>query len=218
MKFTALTASAVASLATLVMAPAASASVVVISNQSVWNMYTALQGATMATETFESFPEGYGGASATGTAGSTTWNASSKGGLYFGAVGGQQAISTLFPNTTIDGTLNFTFAPGVQGIGGEFFGLDENFNVVLANITVTLGNGSTYTTETKSATNFVGFYSSGAAISSISISTSTLNMYPAVGNLYFATVPAPGAIALLCLSGIAGTRSRRRAMPMRSSL
>ena len=35
MKFTALTASAVASLATLVMAPAASASVVVISNQSV---------------------------------------------------------------------------------------------------------------------------------------------------------------------------------------
>jgi hypothetical protein len=217
MKFTAFTASAVASLATLVMAPAASASVTVITNQTVWNIYSASQGATTATETFDGFPDGYGGASASGTAGGTSWTATSEGGLYFGLVNGSNAISTLFSNTTVNSSINFTFAPGVQGIGGEFFGLDENFNVMLASITVILGDGTSYTNEMNSATSFVGFYSNGAAISSMSVSTSTANMYPAVGNLYFATVPAPGAIALLCFSGIASTRSRRRAMPMRSS-
>jgi hypothetical protein len=209
---TTLTASAVASLATLVMAPAASAAVVVISDQTVWNMYTAAQGATVATETFESFNTGYA-RSATGTAGATTWFANSQGGLYFGPVDGQQALTTEFSNRTLDATLNFTFAPGVQGIGGQMFGTDENMNVVLARITVTLADGASYTNDQTSSANFVSFYSNGATISSISITTSTPNTYTTVGNLYFATVPSPGAIALLCLSGIAGTRSRRRAMP-----
>ena len=206
MKNTTLAVSTLVGFATLGMASVASGAVTVLNSQFAWNAYTAIQGATVATETFESFT-GYQ-PSATGTAGGTTWTANaSLGQITFQELGTQKVISTALGGRT----LNFTFAPGVQGIGGEMFGTNASFEVVLAAITVTLADGTSYVNDQTSASDFVGFYSNGAAIASISVSTSTEGTYATVDNLYFATVPAPGALALISLAGVVGGRSRRRA-------
>ena len=206
MKNTTLAVSTLVGFATLGMASVASGAVTVLNSQFAWNAYTAIQGATVATETFESFT-GYQ-PSATGTAGGTTWTANaSLGQITFQELGTQRVISTALGGRT----LNFTFAPGVQGIGGEMFGTNASFEVVLAAITVTLADGTSYVNDQTSASDFVGFYSNGAAIASISVSTSTPGTYATVDNLYFATVPAPGALALISLAGVVGGRSRRRA-------
>ena len=209
MKNTTLVASTLVGFATLALASVASGAVVVLNSHVAWDVYVAAKGATVATETFESFEPGYA-ASATGTAGVTTWSASASGGLYFGAVNVPPVHQVMSTNNS-GTTLNFTFAPGVQGIGGEMFGTNMSFGVVLAQITVTLADGTSYVNDQEDATDFVGFYSNGATISSISISTSTPDTYATVDNLYFATVPAPGALALLSLAGVVGGRSRRRA-------
>ena len=206
MKNTTLVVSTLVGFATLGMASVASGAVTVLNSQFAWNAYTAIQGATVATETFESFT-GYQ-PSATGTAGGTTWTANaSLGQITFQELGTQKVISTALGGRT----LNFTFAPGVQGIGGEMFGTNASFEVVLAAITVTLADGTSYVNDQTSASDFVGFYSNGAAIASISVSTSTEGTYATVDNLYFATVPAPGVLALISLAGVVGGRSRRRA-------
>jgi hypothetical protein len=206
MKNTTLVVSTLVGFSTLGMASVASGAVVVLNSQFAWNAYTAIKGATVATETFESFT-GYH-SSETGTAGGTTWTASASfGEITFQALGTHQVISTAQGGRT----LNFTFAPGVQGIGGEMFGTNAAFQVVPAEITVRLADGTSYVNDQTSASDFVGFYSNGAAIASISVSTSTEATYVTVDNLYFATVPAPGALALLSLAGVVGGRSRRRA-------
>jgi MYXO-CTERM domain-containing protein len=64
-----------------------------------------------------------------------------------------------------------------------------------------------------SAASFVGFYSTGASIASMSITSGSLaggSLYPTVDNLYFASVPAPGALALLGLAGLTARRRVRR--------
>ncbi len=210
MKNTTLVVSTLVGFATLGMASVASGAVVVLNSQYAWNAYTAIKGATVATETFEGFVVDAAPASASRTVGDTTWTASATGGLYFGNVD-VPPVHRVISTTVANQTLNFTFAPGVQGIGGEMFGTDTAFAVVLARITVTLSDGTSYVNDQTTATAFVGFYSNGATISSISVATSTLNTYATVDNLYFATVPAPGALALLSLAGVVGGRSRRRA-------
>ena len=55
MKNTTLVVSTLVGFATLGMASVASGAVVVLNSQFAWNAYTAIQGATVATETFESF-------------------------------------------------------------------------------------------------------------------------------------------------------------------
>lgn len=208
MKNTTFIVSTLVGFATLGMASVASGAVVVLNSQFAWNAYTAIQGATVATEDFENFL-GFV-QSVTGTAGGTTWTANATGGLFFSDLNVppvQRVISTTADNVT----LNFTFAPGVQGIGGEIFGMGSGSEFMLARITVTLADGTSYVNDQTSATAFVGFYSNGATISSISVATSTPDSYATVDNLYFATVPAPGALALLSLAGVVGGRSRRRA-------
>ena len=209
MKNTTLAVSIVATLAGLGMSSITSGAVVVLNSRVAWDVYVAAQGATVATEDFESFADGFQ-LSATGTAGGTTWTANATAGLYFGQVNVPPLHQVISTNSE-EVTLNFTFAPGVQGIGGEMFGTNANFGVLLARITVTLADGTSYVNDQDDATDFVGFYSNGATISSISVATSTPDTYATVDNLYFATVPAPGALALISLAGVVGGRSRRRA-------
>jgi hypothetical protein len=206
MKNTTLVVSIVATLAGLGMSSIASGAVVVINSRATWDAYVAFHGATVATETFESFNNGFK-ETATRTAGGTTWTADALDGLWFANVGTPKVITTFANNRTLD----FTFAPGVQGIGGEMFGTTSGLEVVLARITVTLADGTSYVNDQGTVTDFVGFYSDGATISSISVATSTPGTYATVDNLYFATVPAPGALALISLAGVVGGRSRRRA-------
>lgn len=200
---------AVSIVAGLGMASLASGAVVVFNDHTTWNVYTGIQGATVATEDFESFAPGPQ-PSAMGTVGGTTWTADATGELYFGNVN-VPPLHRVISTNIFNATLNFTFAPGVQGIGGEMFATTAEFGVVLARITVMLADGTSYVNDQTSASDFVGFYSNGAAIASLSVSTSTPGTYATVDNLYFATVPAPGALALISLAGVVGGRSRRRA-------
>ena len=210
MKNTTLAVSIVATLAGLGMSSITSGAVVVLNSRATFDVYVAFQGATVATEDFESFLVGGAPPSASRTVGGTTWIASAAGGLFFGNVD-VPPVHRVISTNLFNATLNFTFAPGVQGIGGEMFGTNADFGVLLARITVTLADGTSYVNDQDDATDFVGFYSNGATISSISVATSTPDTYATVDNLYFATVPAPGALALISLAGVVGGRSRRRA-------
>ena len=209
MKNTTLAVSIVATLAGFGMSSIASGAVVVLNSRATWNAYVGFQGATVAEEDFESF-NGFVAPSATRTVGGTTWTASAAGGLFFGNVD-VPPVHRVISTNGANATLNFTFAPGVQGIGGEMFATNASFGVVPARITVMLADGTSYVNDQTSASDFVGFYSNGAAIASLSVSTSTEGTFATVDNLYFATVPAPGALALISLAGVVGGRSRRRA-------
>jgi hypothetical protein len=181
----------------------ASAAVISFTSFSIWNNYAVGSGASVLTETFDGISNGFYPSPFSGSVGGINWTALASGGLY--VQGGQ--FSTNNPEA-----LTFNVSPGVQGIGGNLYGTDINFNVVPSIVQVTLNDGSSYIGFQGASTDFVGFYSTGAAISSISISAMPGmpgggDVYPTANNLYFAAVPAPGAIALL---GLAGLSARRR--------
>ena len=160
----------------------------------------------MATETFNSY-DGFYNNPLTGSVGGINWSASATGGLFCDGLNGW--FST---NNPVAAT--FTFAPGVMSVGANIFGTDSSFNIVSAKITVTLADGSSYIARSNGPADFVGFISSGAAISSLTMNGvatagSTSNVYVTANNMYFGVnvIPAPGAAALI---GLAALVSRRR--------
>ncbi len=189
---------------TVVMTQAASAAMVTFTNATLWNGFTVAQGGSVATETFNSY-NGFYLNGLTGTAGGIQWTASAPGELYAGS----GFMSTNSP----EALLTFTLSPSVQGVAGNFFATDASFNILPAIIGVQLADGSAYVGYAASAADFVGFYSTGAAISSISVSVAgnlpAGSNFATVDNLYFA-VPAPGALALIGVAGIIGGSRKRR--------
>lgn len=193
----------VAAIAAIAVTSASSAAVVSFTNKFVWDGYVTASGASIATETFDSFANGFA-TTASGVVGGITWTAGAANGLF--VEGGQ--MSTNLPET-----LNFTFSPEVRGVSGNIYSTDISFNIVASIIEVTLTDGTSYIGYSDSATSFVGFYSTGASIASMSITSTALgggSVYPTVDNLYFASVPAPGALALVGLAGLAARRRVRR--------
>ena len=187
------------------MTQAASAAMITFTNNTLWSGFVASQGKTVAPETFNSY-NGYYVSGLSGNAGGIQWTASAPGNLYADL----GYMSTNNPSET----LTFTLSPSVQGVAGNFFGTDQSFGILPAIIGVQLADGSSYVGYAASAADFVGFYSTGASISSISVTASnvsgTQSIYATVDNLYFAVVPAPGAVALLGLAGlVSGARKRR---------
>jgi hypothetical protein len=120
----------------------------------------------VVTETFNSY-DGFLNNGLTSNAGGIQWTASAPGGLFAG-VGFMSTYNA-------EALLTFTLLPSVQGIGGNFFASDYEFNILPAIIGVQLADGLAYMYNTSSLADFIGFYSTGASISSISISV--------VGNL-----------------------------------
>ena len=189
---------------TVAVTQAASAAMITFTNNTLWSSFSAAQGKTVATETFNSY-NGFYANGLTGNAGGIQWTASAPGDLYAGS----GFMSTNAP----EALLTFNLAPSVQGVAGNFFATDAAFNVLPAIIGVQLADGSSYIGYATTAADFVGFYSTGAAISSISVSVAgnlpAGTNFATVDNLYFA-VPAPGAIALLGVAGlVSGARKRR---------
>ena len=189
----------------VVMTQAASAAMVTFTNNTLWTNFAASQGnSAVATETFDSY-NGFYLNGLTGNAGGIQWTASAPGELYAG--------SGYMSTNSADALLTFTLSPSVQGVAGNFFATDASFNILPAIIGVQLADGSAYVGNATSLSDFVGFYSTGASISRISITT--LGNLPAgtnfatVNNLYFA-VPAPGAVALIGLAGLIGGSRKRR--------
>ena len=189
-------------------ASSSSATIIVFTNESDWDNFAAGNGAAMFTETFETY-NGFYASPLTGSMGGVNWAATATGGIFVGAVGTSQALST---NNPVPMTLNFSGGSVVQGISGNLYATDSNFNVVQSFVFLTQ-DGTSYAASIGSATAFVGFYSTTSAITSIVMSASPLaggpaNVYPTFDNMTFAIVPAPGAIALLGLAGFAGRRRR----------
>ena len=189
----------------VVMTQAASAAMVTFTNNTLWTNFAASQGnSAVATETFDSY-NGFYLNGLTGNAGGIQWTASAPGELYAG--------SGYMSTNSAEALLTFTLSPSVQGVAGNFFATDASFNILPAIIGVQLADGSAYVGNATSLSDFVGFYSTGASISSISI-TVVGNLpagtnFATVNNLYFA-VPAPGAVALIGLAGLIGGSRKRR--------
>ena len=182
---------------------ALSAAVTSYSDFSFWTEDVVASGSSVATETFNSY-DGYYPGSITGNTGGITWTANSSGDLY--------CSYGLFSTNNANVAATFTFAPGVQAVGGNIFGTASDFSSISnARIQVTLADGTAYVGYSSSAADFVGFISDGAAISSMTILATKpgVNVWVTADNLYFGVtaVPAPGAIALV---GLAGLVSRRR--------
>jgi hypothetical protein len=184
-----------------------SAEITTYSDFIYWGEDVVASGKTVATETFNSY-NGLYASPLTGSAGGINWSATAVGGLYCDGLNGW--FST---NNPVAAT--FTFAPGVMSVGANIFGTeDSSFNIVQAKITVTLADGSSYVARSNGPTEFVGFISDGAAISSLTMNAvatagSTSNVYVTANNMYFGVtvIPAPGAAALI---GLAALVSRRR--------
>jgi hypothetical protein len=190
---------ACAALGVAAAASSASAAIISFSQQNVWDAYTANQALSVVTEDFNN-TSGFYSSGFSSSVGGVTWTATATGGLY--------AQSGLF-STNNPTSLSFSFAPGVQGVAGNFFGTDVSFDPEPSLVQVTLADGNSSILFANGPADFVGFFSTGAAISGLTITAAgSGNVYPTVDNLFFAVpVPAPGAAALI---GLAAMVCRRR--------
>jgi hypothetical protein len=188
--------------ASAMLASGASAAIATYSNFSSWQQDVVAAGSSVATETFNSY-NGYYASPLTGSTGGINWSAAATGGVYC-------QYGYFSTNNPVAAT--FTFAPGVMSVGANIFGTDPSFNTLPATITVTLADGSSYIASTTGPSDFVGFISNTAAISSLTMTASDTapgDIYVTADNMYFGVVPAPGALALLAAAGLSATRRRR---------
>ena len=203
MKINKLTSTLIATVVCASFVQLATASVVTFTNKTLWNSYSASHGTSVSTETFNSL-SGYYAGPVSGTADSSIWTASAPSGLF--ATAG-------FLQTSHPETMTFSFAGGVQGVSAYVFATDTSMNSAPSIMEVALSDGSTYIGYSTSINDFVGFYSNGAAITGLTITATAVPggpavVYPTVDTMYFATIPAPGAIALLGLAGFVVRRRR----------
>ena len=181
----------------------AHAGVVVTPSQLLWNHRVTSGGQSVGTETFNSYV-GYNASGVTGDVGDVTWTASaSPSGLL--ASNGNLRTADAFA------TLTFSFSKGVRGVAGNIFGSNVLGNAVPAIIDVTMSDGTAYEGIAFSAGEFIGFYSSTANITSLSITVASFDpsdsVHAAIDNLYLA-VPSPGVAALVGLAGLLAKRRR----------
>jgi hypothetical protein len=190
----------VAAASALALSGAASAGIISFNDSSLFALFASSAGKSVATEEFSSY-SGFYSSPLTGNFASApgfTWTATATGGLF--ADGG-------FMSTNEPTAVTFSFNQGVQGVGGRFFATDFAFAVQPTFLNITLSDGSGFIGSINSATAFTGFYSTGALITSITISVDS-GEYPAADTLSI-IVPAPGAVALLGAAGLVGRRRRR---------
>lgn len=169
----------------------------------------------LGTDTLSSY-EGFHGGGWSGTAGSVGWTATSDPGIAFGINSdlGSRVMSSYSPAQPM--TFTFNYPGGIGGFGGNFFVAFISFVAAprTLSVDVTLADSSVYSFSRVDplATDFWGFRSSGAAITSVTLS-STTDEFPTVGNLSFlslSTVPEPSALLLVGAVLGAATFRRRR--------
>jgi len=192
---------------TLLVSSIASSALIVTSSSSTFAAIVAFQGGTISTESFEAY-NGFYASPLTGGSGDSAWSASATGGIYCGAVGASQVLST---NNPVPLTISFA-SPNVFAVGGNFFNTDPSFGIVPGLITISAAGVSYVYASDGSSTSFGGFISTSGAIDWIKIesiqSTPTMPLYPTVDNLVVGVVPSPAVLALGALAGAFGRRRR----------
>ena len=192
-------------LSTLLVSSIASSALIVTNSSSTFAAIVANQGGTIVGESFEAY-NGFYASPLTGGFGDSAWSAAAVGGIFCGAVGTSQTLST---NNPVPLTISFS-SPNVFAVGANFFNTDSNFNIVPGLITISVAGVTYVYTSDGSSTSFGGFISTSGAIDSIKIESiqSTQNLYPTVDNLVIGVVPSPAVLALGALAGAFGRRRR----------
>jgi hypothetical protein len=194
--------------ATAAIATNSDAGIIAFTQKIVWDAFTTTQGAGRSVETFDAY-SGFYPSPLTGTSGGVTWSAGASGGLFVGVAGGSSSLSTNAPGAL---TIDLSGA-AVRGIGANVFGTDIDFNVVPSVVQVTLADGTNYFASVSTASNYMAFWSTSAAITSITFGASapagqTNTVYPTVDNLTFAVVPGPATCLILVAAGACSRRRR----------
>ena len=112
-------------LSTLLVSSIASSALIVTSSSSAFSAIVANQGGTIVGESFEAY-NGFYASPLTGGSGDSAWSAAAVGGIFCGAVGTSQTLST---NNPVPLTISFS-SPNVFAVGGNFFNTDSSFNIV----------------------------------------------------------------------------------------
>ena len=113
-------------------------------------------------------------------------------------------------DSAVDGIL-VTFTSGnVTAVGANMWATDISVFPILADVTVSLSDGTTETFSSSSPSDYRGF-TSNVVITSLFIDAddSLANAWSTLDNLTVGVAPAPGAAALLGLGGLVATRRRR---------
>ncbi len=192
-------------LSTLLVSSFASSALIVTNSSSTFAAIVANQGGSVLNESFDGY-NGFYASGLTGGSGDSAWSATAVGGIYCGAVGTSQVLST---NNPVALTISFA-SPNVFAVGGNFFSTDSNFNIVPGLITISAAGVSYVYASDGSSASFGGFISTTGAIDWIKVESiqTTQNLYATVDNLVVGVVPSPAVLALGALVGAFGRRRR----------
>ena len=178
----------------------ASANIILVSEEAVFNSIITSAGGAIDNEYFSGY-SGYYGSGLTGGTGEGAWTATAEGGLF--ALGG--IMSTNFSAAP----LTLTFSSGnVFAIGGNFFNTDTGFGTVPSLIEVRM-NDISYVFNS-SSDDFAGFVSTSGAIQAITFTPygSGEGKFASTDHVVVGAIPSPAALALGALAGL--IRRRRR--------
>ena len=196
-----ITAALASSIAAIACSTVAHAGLVVFTTEPDFSSAAAQQGLGIASQSFAQYAGSYG--QLAGSCDGVNWSLGSSntvaasGGVVSAADGGDSI------------TFNFSGTP-TTAIGGNFFAVSGTGSRISTVAIIKTADGQSYVNLISSLNSFRGFVSSGSAIVQLSLTPYTnYSSRPSVERLLVGSVPAPGALALIGLAGLAGTRRRR---------
>jgi hypothetical protein len=162
------------------------------------------------TETFDGGPT----SSAPSLTGGSAWNAWSATATSGVRTNGSSLVASSAGNALMLSFPNAGGQPSLLAVGGNFQLFNSYGQKVDGRIWVRLANGSSIVRNFTANDNFVGFWSDDitAPIMSMRIQATGSGASAftvGIDNLYLATVPAPGAVALLGAAALVGWNRRR---------
>lgn len=189
------------------------ASIISFTDRASFDNHVAFYGEGSTGTNFNAFGS-TSAPSLSGVLGDVAWTASAASGVTAN-------LGRISSSAPVD-ALNFSFGSGITGFGGSFFAMDQmvpNPSLMRVTVYTTMQTSHEFYFNDAGST-WLGFASTGFATKVTGFKLEVLNSTPAGGawQSWSATaaelvvsssaVPAPGAVALLGLAGLAGRRRR----------